>query len=47
MQGRSLAVGRATYDGTPSDFFPGAVRDVHVYDRAPTPARIEQPTLIP
>ncbi|MFJ5310203.1 LamG-like jellyroll fold domain-containing protein [Streptomyces sp. NPDC088350] len=40
--GGSLVVGRAKYNGDPVDFFPGAIRDVRVYDRALTPAQIKQ-----
>ncbi|MFC9504879.1 LamG-like jellyroll fold domain-containing protein [Streptomyces sp. NPDC057002] len=36
-----LMIGRATYEGRPSDFFPGAIRDVRVFDRALTSARIK------
>ncbi|MER5212430.1 LamG-like jellyroll fold domain-containing protein [Streptomyces sp. NPDC002838] len=36
-----LMIGRATYNGQPSDFFPGAIRDVRVFDRALTSARIK------
>jgi hypothetical protein len=36
-----LMIGRATFDGQPSDFFPGAIRDVRVFDRALTSARIK------
>ncbi|WP_320783158.1 protein kinase domain-containing protein [Streptomyces sp. CRN 30] len=35
-----LAIGRASWEGEPRDFFPGAVRDVRVFDRALVPARI-------
>lgn len=33
-------IGRASYGGQAADFFPGAVRDVRVRDRAPGAARI-------
>ncbi|MGI5427765.1 protein kinase domain-containing protein [Streptomyces sp. CA-179760] len=36
-----LMIGRATFDGRPSDFFPGAIRDVRVFDKALTAARIK------
>ncbi|OSP40797.1 protein kinase, partial [Streptomyces sp. 13-12-16] len=36
-----LIIGRASYGGRAVDFFPGAVRDVRVFDRALTAARIE------
>ncbi|MGX1561056.1 protein kinase domain-containing protein [Streptomyces sp. NPDC055506] len=36
-----LMIGRATYEGRPSDFFPGAIRDVRVFDKALTSARIK------
>ncbi|GCB46998.1 LamG-like jellyroll fold domain-containing protein [Streptomyces sp. NL15-2K] len=36
-----LMIGRATFDRQPSDFFPGAIRDVRVFDRALTSARIK------
>ncbi|MFI1421064.1 LamG-like jellyroll fold domain-containing protein [Streptomyces sp. NPDC020731] len=35
-------IGRASYGGQAVDFFPGAVRDVRVFDRALTAARIEK-----
>ncbi|MEU6555686.1 LamG-like jellyroll fold domain-containing protein [Streptomyces sp. NPDC046915] len=37
----SLVIGRAKFGGKPSDFFPGAIKDVRVFDRALTPARIK------
>ncbi|MGV9894347.1 LamG-like jellyroll fold domain-containing protein, partial [Streptomyces tendae] len=33
-------IGRASFDGQPRDFFPGAIRDVRAFDRALAPARI-------
>lgn len=36
-----LMIGRATYQGQATDFFPGAIRDVRVFDRALTSARIK------
>ncbi|PAZ15822.1 protein kinase, partial [Streptomyces sp. SA15] len=36
-----LMIGRATFNGQPTDFFPGAIRDVRVFDRALTAARIK------
>ncbi|MFJ8715144.1 LamG-like jellyroll fold domain-containing protein [Streptomyces violaceus] len=36
-----LMIGRATFEGRPSDFFPGAIRDVRVFDQALTSARIK------
>jgi hypothetical protein len=35
-------IGRASYGGQAVDFFPGAVRDVRVFDRALTAARIKK-----
>ncbi|MFF5159898.1 LamG-like jellyroll fold domain-containing protein [Streptomyces sp. NPDC000348] len=35
-------IGRASYGGRAVDFFPGAIRDVRVWDRALTPARIKE-----
>ncbi|MFF9857602.1 MULTISPECIES: protein kinase domain-containing protein [Streptomyces] len=35
-----FVIGRASFDGQPRDFFPGAIRDVRAFDRALTPARI-------
>ncbi|WP_405617613.1 protein kinase domain-containing protein [Streptomyces sp. NBC_00076] len=37
----ALVIGRATHDGQPSDFFPGAIRNVRVFDRALTSARVK------
>lgn len=34
-------IGRAKYRWQPSDFFPGAIGDVRVFDRALTAARIK------
>ncbi|WP_327250405.1 LamG domain-containing protein [Streptomyces sp. NBC_01244] len=36
----NLVIGRGKYQGKPTDFWPGAIADVHVYDRALTPAEI-------
>jgi len=36
-----LVIGRASNQGRASDFFPGAIRDVRVFDRALTSARIK------
>ncbi|MEV0639602.1 LamG-like jellyroll fold domain-containing protein [Streptomyces sp. NPDC050619] len=36
-----LMIGRATFNGQASDFFPGAIKDVRVFDRALTSARIK------
>ncbi|MFK0115058.1 LamG-like jellyroll fold domain-containing protein [Streptomyces sp. NPDC090994] len=36
----AFVIGRAWYDGKPTDFFPGTVRDVRVFDRALAPARV-------
>lgn len=36
-----LMIGRATHNGQASDFFPGAIRNVRVFDRALTTARIK------
>ncbi|MFF7310250.1 LamG-like jellyroll fold domain-containing protein [Streptomyces sp. NPDC008137] len=36
-----LMIGRATFAGRPSDFFPGAIRDVRVFDQALAPDRIK------
>lgn len=38
----SFIIGRASYGGQAADFFPGAVRDVRVFDRALAPARIKK-----
>jgi hypothetical protein len=38
----AFVIGRAFYDGEARDFFPGAVRDVRVFDRALTAARIKK-----
>lgn len=35
-----FVIGRASFDGQPRDFFPGAIRDVRAFDRALAPARI-------
>ncbi|GHH89446.1 protein kinase domain-containing protein [Streptomyces capillispiralis] len=35
-------IGRASYGGRAVDFFPGAVRDVRIFDRALAPARIKK-----
>lgn len=35
-----FVIGRAKYDGAPSDFFPGVIKDVRVFDRALAAARI-------
>ncbi|MDT0613540.1 protein kinase domain-containing protein [Streptomyces lancefieldiae] len=35
-----FVIGRASYDGQPRDFFPGAIRDVRAFDRALDPAGI-------
>ncbi|MFH9573722.1 LamG-like jellyroll fold domain-containing protein [Streptomyces sp. NPDC017230] len=40
----AFMIGRASYDGQPADFFPGAVRDVRAFDRALAPARIKSLT---
>ncbi|WP_229911277.1 LamG domain-containing protein [Streptomyces aurantiogriseus] len=40
----ALVIGRATCNGRPSDFFPGAIRDVRVFDRALAAARIKTPS---
>lgn len=37
----ALMIGRATYQGQAADFFPGAIRDVRVFDQALTPAQIK------
>lgn len=37
----SLMIGRATYQGRASDFFPGAIKDVRVFDQALTLAQIK------
>jgi hypothetical protein len=34
-------IGRATYQGKASDFFPGAIKDVRVFDQALTLAQIK------
>ncbi|MCX4764167.1 protein kinase [Streptomyces sp. NBC_01275] len=39
--GGSLVIGRAKYNGGPADFFPGAVRDVRVFDQALTTAQVK------
>lgn len=36
-----LMIGRATHNGQASDFFPGAIRNVRVFDRALTTSRIK------
>ena len=36
----AFMIGRASYDGTPADFFPGSVRDVRAFDRALRPAEV-------
>ncbi|MFD5298653.1 LamG-like jellyroll fold domain-containing protein [Streptomyces mutabilis] len=36
----AFMIGRASFDGEPRDFFPGAVRDVRAFDRALSPAGI-------
>ncbi|MEU6286748.1 LamG-like jellyroll fold domain-containing protein [Streptomyces sp. NPDC046988] len=36
----AFMIGRASYDGTPADFFPGTVRDVRAFDRALPPAEV-------
>lgn len=36
-----LVIGRAKYGGRPTDFFPGAIKDVRVFARALTSARIK------
>ncbi|MFD4261342.1 LamG-like jellyroll fold domain-containing protein [Streptomyces sp. NPDC058534] len=36
----AFMIGRASYDGTAADFFPGAVRDVRAFDRALPPAEV-------
>ncbi|MFB7651941.1 MULTISPECIES: LamG-like jellyroll fold domain-containing protein [unclassified Streptomyces] len=38
----AFMIGRASYDGTAADFFPGAVRDVRAFDRALPPAEVGQ-----
>ncbi|MGC9498376.1 protein kinase domain-containing protein [Streptomyces sp. WG7] len=40
----AFMIGRASYEGEPRDFFPGAIRDVRAFDRALTAARIESLT---
>ncbi|WP_236578704.1 LamG domain-containing protein [Streptomyces tendae] len=35
-----FVIGRASFDGQPRDFLPGAIRDVRAFDRALAPARI-------
>ncbi|MET7684891.1 LamG-like jellyroll fold domain-containing protein [Streptomyces sp. NPDC005423] len=40
--GGALVIGRAKYNGGSTDFFPGAIKDVRVYDRALTGAQIKQ-----
>jgi len=37
----ALMIGRASHQGQPSDFFPGTIRDVRVFDRALTSARVK------
>lgn len=37
----ALMIGRATYQGQASDFFPGAIKDVRVFDQALTSAQIK------
>ncbi|WP_345591263.1 LamG-like jellyroll fold domain-containing protein [Streptomyces marokkonensis] len=39
----AFMIGRASCDGQPADFFPGAVRDVRASDRALTSARAKSP----
>ncbi|MFC4503788.1 MULTISPECIES: protein kinase domain-containing protein [Streptomyces] len=39
--GGPLVIGRAKYNGGPADWFPGAVRDVRVFDKALTTAQIK------
>ncbi|WP_329220027.1 protein kinase [Streptomyces sp. NBC_01485] len=39
--GGPLVIGRAKYNGGPADFFPGAIRDVQVYDQALTTAQVK------
>ncbi|WP_399887242.1 LamG-like jellyroll fold domain-containing protein [Streptomyces sp. BBFR51] len=36
----AFVIGRASFDGQPHDFFPGAIRDVRAFDRALAPAGI-------
>ncbi|MER7773462.1 LamG-like jellyroll fold domain-containing protein [Streptomyces sp. NPDC096191] len=36
----AFMIGRASYDGTPADFFPGTVRDVRAFDRALPPGEV-------
>ncbi|KPI06230.1 serine/threonine protein kinase [Actinobacteria bacterium OK074] len=36
-----LIIGRATSGGAPSDFFPGSIRQVQVFQRALTPAQVK------
>ncbi|MDX3412158.1 LamG-like jellyroll fold domain-containing protein [Streptomyces anthocyanicus] len=38
----AFMIGRASFDGQPRDFFPGAIRDVRAFDRALGPARVAQ-----
>jgi hypothetical protein len=37
----AFMIGRASFDGEPRDFFPGAVRDVRAFDRVLSPAGIK------
>jgi hypothetical protein len=39
----SLAIGRGQWDGRPVDFWPGAVDQVQVFDRALTDAEVATP----
>lgn len=36
----NLVIGRGKYQGNAVDYWPGAIADVHVYDRALTPAEV-------
>ena len=37
----SLFIGRALYDGSPEDWFPGSIKNVQVFDQALSPAQVK------